>query len=508
MALVICLTMFRLWAQGNYYIYIQSDNGRAFYAKSGTKVFESSGNGYLLIPELSGDVSELTIGFPDQPGTEWKFSCNTGNNDQAYILRAGNSKSVELSILKQGKNIEGTKLTIEPPKHIIEQQKKATGIVSDDPFSTILAQVVSDPTIRQRPVIIPKPGDSLNIAKNVIKDSLKTSIAAVDKQPEVKKEEKLQPKADSSALVKDIKKDSAKSAVAVVNKPPEVKKEDKPKSDSSVTAKDGIKDLADALIASSKKDSAKTAVTIVEKQPELKKEDNKPQPKADNGAIVKDIKKDSAKAAVAVANKPPEVKKEDKLQPKADSSTIVKDLADALIASSKKDSAKTAVTIVEKQPEAKKEDNKPQPKADNGTIVKDIKKDSAKAAVAVANKPPEVKKEDKPKPDSGAAAKDGIKDLADALIASSKKDSAAIAKTNTSVAKQDANTAKTVTPATSNTQTGGWVPVEKKLSLVVRSSNIKRTLQRKSNEGIELIYIDELSDGSKDTIRILIPAAN
>lgn len=38
------------------------------------------------------------------------------------------------------------------------------------------------------------------------------------------------------------------------------------------------------------------------------------------------------------------------------------------------------------------------------------------------------------------------------------------------------------------------------------SVSIKKTLQKKSTDGIELIYVDEVSPGNKETIRILIPA--
>lgn len=38
------------------------------------------------------------------------------------------------------------------------------------------------------------------------------------------------------------------------------------------------------------------------------------------------------------------------------------------------------------------------------------------------------------------------------------------------------------------------------------SLSIKKTLQKKSADGIELIYVDEVSPGNKETIRILIPA--
>ena len=380
-ALFICVMMFQLWAQGNYYIYLQSDDGKRFYAKTGAKVFESSPNGYLVISDLTGPVSEFVIGFPDQPGTEWKFNCPTGEIDQAYILRPGNkNKPVEISILKQGKNITGTKLLTVPQKQSVNQEKKVTGIVSNDAFATMLALAVNDPTIRQQPVIISKPAEPE-----------KTAVAAISKQPEVKKEEK-------------------------------------------------------------------------------------PQSKTDSTLIVKDSKKDSAKTSIAISNKQPEAKKEDKTQPKTDSAVIVKD--------SKKDSAKTSVAIADKQPDTKKEDKAPTT-IDSNAIVTPVKKDAPNAALVAMDKKPQVKKEEQ-------------------II--EKTDSNSIVKTTVPETNQDSTMAKAKAPTTT-AQPGTWVPVEKRLSTIVRSSNIKRTLQRKSNEGVELIYVDELTDGTKDTIRILIPAS-
>ncbi len=45
------------------------------------------------------------------------------------------------------------------------------------------------------------------------------------------------------------------------------------------------------------------------------------------------------------------------------------------------------------------------------------------------------------------------------------------------------------------------LPVEKKAIL----SSVRKTLERKSREGTDLIYIDENAGGAKDTIRIFIP---
>ncbi|MFT3948665.1 MAG: hypothetical protein QM763_17005 [Agriterribacter sp.] len=474
-ALFICITVFQLWAQGNYFIYIQSEDNKPFYVKYGSRVFSSSGDGDLIIPNLSGSSCKFLVGFPERAGAEWKFECNTSETDQAYILKTSNSKSIELSVLKQGKNIAGVKVETVPSKQATAQDKKATGAVSDDPFSSMLAQVVNDPSIRQQPVIIPKPGDSLNLAKTLKKDSANTSVAVVNKQSELKKEEKPVVQKDSLVAAAKTNKDSINTLVASVDKKAEVKKEEKTsKPDSSAIAKTANKDSINTLIAAAdkktdvKKDEKisgkidSSADVKADKKPELKKEE-KTTAKADSSAV----KKDSTIASITAVDK----KTEQKPAIKPDSSMAVKptkrDTVNALVASVAKKEEKVPVNI------------------DSSAIVKTVKKTADSAALVTAGKKPEVKKEKK-------------------IIAKADSNNA-MAKTTAPVTKQDSNIAKTQPPAT-NTQPGTWMPVEKKSVSIVRSSNIKRTLQRKSNDGIELIYIDELTDGTKDTIRILIPA--
>lgn len=402
--LFINMMMFQLWAQGNYYIYIQSEDNQPFYVKHGSRVLESSGNGDLILSNLSGGSCEFLVGFPEKTGVEWKFTCVTAETDQAYILRTSDSKAIELSTLKQGKNVAGIKVETANTTQTARQEKKATGVVSDDPFSAMLAQVVNDPTIRQQPVIIPKPGDPFNnIAKAVKKDSANALVALTDKQPEVKKEGQPSVKKDSLAAAVKADKDSINALAASDNKKAEVKEE----------------------TISKKADSS----TIV--KADTDKKEIKPVFKPDSSLTVKPTKKDTVNALVASVTK-----KEEKVPVKMDSSEIVKT----------------------------------------------VEKGADSMALVTTDKKPEVKKEEK-------------------IIV--KSDSNAIAKTTAPVTKQDSNIPKTQSPATS-TPPGTWVPVEKKS--IVRSSNIKRTLQRKSNDGMELIYIDELTDGTKDTIRILIPA--
>ncbi|MCC6286320.1 MAG: hypothetical protein IT249_00400 [Chitinophagaceae bacterium] len=489
LALFICITVFRLWAQGNYYIYIQSEDNKPFYVKYGSSVFASSGDGDVIIPNLSGGSCAFLVGFPERAGVEWKFECNTSETDQVYILRTSNSKSVELSVLNQGKNIAGTKVETAPSKQTIAQEKKATGVVSNDTFSSMLAQVVNDPSIRQQPLIIPKPGDSLNLAKTLKKDSANASVAIVDKQPELKKEEKPVVKKDSLVAAAKTNKDSINTLVASVDKKEEIKKEEKL-----------LKPDSSAIVKVANKDSINTMIAAADKKPTLK-EDEKISEKIDSSAVVKADKKDSAHAIIAAADKKTALEKEEKITAKADSSVVKKDSTIALIAAA------------DKKAEQKKEE-KPAIKPDSSITVKPTKKDTVNALVASV-----AKKEEKAsaKTDSSAIVTT-VKKAADsvALIVADKKpeikkdekiitkaDSNVIAKTTAPVTKQDNNTTKPQLPAI-DAQPGKWVPVEKKS--IVRSSNIKKTLQRKSNDGIELIYIDELTDGTKDTIRILIPA--
>ncbi|HRN57873.1 MAG TPA: hypothetical protein PLL71_15545 [Agriterribacter sp.] len=58
--------------------------------------------------------------------------------------------------------------------------------------------------------------------------------------------------------------------------------------------------------------------------------------------------------------------------------------------------------------------------------------------------------------------------------------------------------------ATPEKNTGLWVEKNEGQKAVL--SAVKKTLERKSREGIDLIYIDENINGTKDTIRIFIPA--
>lgn len=170
---LISFVMFQVLGQGSFYIYIQSADHKPFYVRTGDRVFYSSGNGYLVIDDLKSNTYNLAVGFTNESGTEWHFSCTVNDEDKAFILKNNNGKKVELSSLKNDEKQAGKKVEVKTEKINTVVVKKATGVVSEDPFSAMLSEVVDDPTIRQQPVIIPRPGDSLKLVKTQIPDSVK-----------------------------------------------------------------------------------------------------------------------------------------------------------------------------------------------------------------------------------------------------------------------------------------------------------------------------------------------
>ena len=397
-AFLISLAMCQVLGQGNYYIYIQSADHKPFYVRSGSKIFHSSGNGYLVMERLASASYDLMVGFPDIPSSEWQFNCSVNDDDIAFILKNDNGKKVELSGLKNESKQSGKKVELKPEKLKTAPLKQATGIVSNDPFSSMLAEVVNDPTIRQQPVIIPRPGDSLKLVKTTATDSAK--LVAVNTT--IPKTGEGRSATDSQTIAK-----TAKTS-PVLTEP--VHKETK----STVT-----KETADSN-------------TAIAKAPDL----------------------ENRKAAT-----------EDKNHGKKNEDKIV----------------------------ASSTDNKPKNKVDPDSTVSVAEK-------AIASTAGQKHTGEKP------IAKETVKEEKTATPVTEQKDPAPVQAT--AAANKSTSSSELINVAMEEAdkkkQSGSATASEK--IVLGTSTSIKKTLQRKSNEGMELIYVDQMDDGTQDTIRILIPS--
>jgi hypothetical protein len=75
-AVLFCLVFICIkgFAQQEYFLYLQTEDRRPFYARVADQMYSSSENGYLIISKLQDNKQELTIGFAKNEVPEQKFS--------------------------------------------------------------------------------------------------------------------------------------------------------------------------------------------------------------------------------------------------------------------------------------------------------------------------------------------------------------------------------------------------------------------------------------------------
>lgn len=136
----ICVFMIVTQAQQNHYIYVQTENKQPFYIKLDNKIYTSAISGYLIVPKLNEGKYNIVIGFPKDIWPTQNIELEIVNNDQGFILKNFGAKGWGLFNL-QSLNIVMATSTINDVTII---NKNA---VSDE-FSTLLSNVVKDPSIK------------------------------------------------------------------------------------------------------------------------------------------------------------------------------------------------------------------------------------------------------------------------------------------------------------------------------------------------------------------------
>ncbi|MBX3257886.1 MAG: hypothetical protein KF862_27395 [Chitinophagaceae bacterium] len=484
-------------SQGDHFIYIQADNQQPFYVRSGSKTFYSSGEGYLVIPGLSSNNYELVVGFPDAgPVTEWRFDCTIGEKDLGFMLKKKGTAAPELINLGQKDGTAGIKMQVKEEKKNILKAPVLTGNISDDPFSKMLADVVNDPSIRQQPVIIQKKTEPVATAP-VTADSVDKTIAAAPKQDSVNSP------ANVTAITENkpvLTKDSVQTAIAVA-----------PKENKSTALKEPVVKTDSNLVkaTTAKADSAGLANTTAAKQP-----DNQP-------FVVKEIKKEENTTVNTVPSAPPVAKTENK-------SFVLKETRYTSDKTSVQDSTQNTLAAQESKPQPVLPDTRPKEEpvavaANNkpGTNDSNAPQKTLPFAVQPKEDPQAVKEQDEP---GGKTSATGNSKSTAATAAPPKEASFAVKELPETDNKVPATGDQKTLPFSVQPQQEPFVlketiggnnrqpdktsttstPVK---NVVTSSVSIKKTLQRRSIDGIELIYVDEGENGAKDTIRILIPGA-
>jgi hypothetical protein len=167
-AFILCFITNGLFAQQNHFIYIQTENKLPFYVKLDKKIYNSSISGYLIIPKLvEGDYNFL-IGFPKDQWPVQEVKINQLSKDEGFLLK------------NFGEN--GWGLFNMQSLNVVMADKKNTNIVAvkntpvGDEFSTMLSNVVKDPSIKTAEVTVPtKQKPITTVTENISSQSSQNS---------------------------------------------------------------------------------------------------------------------------------------------------------------------------------------------------------------------------------------------------------------------------------------------------------------------------------------------
>src|SRR6476620_6223900 len=131
-----------VFAQKQYFFYLESENGIPFYVRLGDKIYSSSSPGYLIFPNLSDSSYTLFIGIPSQGGNESRFQLLVQGNDHGYAIKARGSE-LELADLQS--------LIVIGPVHM-PGTANVTYEPRKDAFSSMLSKASNDSSLLMVPV--------------------------------------------------------------------------------------------------------------------------------------------------------------------------------------------------------------------------------------------------------------------------------------------------------------------------------------------------------------------
>ena len=290
---------FGVKAQQNHFIYFQTEGRQPFYAKLDKKVLSSSASGYLIIPKLKDGTYNIFIGFPKNENGEQNFVCTIDNRDAGYLLKNFGDKGWGLFNLQTLDVV----MSSNQPK-----EKDVVKVEKTDAFSTMLSDVVNDPTIKE----IEKPKEK---TKQVIEKKVPAEEPAKPKVTEEKNQ-----LVDNTTTPQSVKEDKPQLTASTSSI---TKKEINTDADGTVIvyidAADQKQDTIRIFIPAEKTAANDNKETIIPK--ETTKQEG--QPKTDQqseeakSAIDKDntvVKQDTIFKAVAqgVKNDPPALEKNTK----------------------------------------------------------------------------------------------------------------------------------------------------------------------------------------------------
>lgn len=148
----------------NHFVYIQSENKKAFYVLLNDKLYSSSSIGYLIIPKLKDGTYPITLGFPKNQGPEQKFTIRVKGNDIGFSLKAIDKDNYTLTDLQTQETLVASNKTLAEtgatpaettatPKETsspkVPEDNAPVAVKDNTPasFGDLMSSVTNDPTL-------------------------------------------------------------------------------------------------------------------------------------------------------------------------------------------------------------------------------------------------------------------------------------------------------------------------------------------------------------------------
>lgn len=192
------------FCQTDKFVFIQAKKDDPFYVRIGEKTFNSSPFGHLVLPRLSEDIINLTIGFTKKSIPEQDFQLKLGSKDRGYELNIENGTQLFLYEWQTSAKIP----TTTPPA--AKSGLTVTGIKRTDPFAMLMAGVVNDSLV----LFTEKPVAPTDVAKMPVNNKPDTPTIAGTSKTDT---------SVSDLVIGDKKSDTlsvpVRDSVAIVQKP-------------------------------------------------------------------------------------------------------------------------------------------------------------------------------------------------------------------------------------------------------------------------------------------------
>lgn len=128
-------------AQKTYFLYLQTDDLSPFYVRMADKIYSSSANGYLILPNLTDSTYAVGVGFPKSSAAETRFAVPVKQSDKGYLLKNFSDGLAlfdiqELSVIKS----------------VSAARDNTVYETKTDKFSSVLSKAANDPGLLKVPV--------------------------------------------------------------------------------------------------------------------------------------------------------------------------------------------------------------------------------------------------------------------------------------------------------------------------------------------------------------------